>query len=146
MGFLVPLLLSTSLMRVLIKVEWKMGDVPQIHFFHFFWLHVCLYMYVSSVNCVSAILLLQSSLFFRSESQRYALWICSFLSLAATLSASLAVHSLSWVDTPFLSSCHFVPSFSPTVFQCGSVDLSTGWARPRSVEGLDHYPVLGKLL
>lgn len=35
---------------------------------------------------------------------------------------------------------------SPTVFQCGSVDLSTGWTRPGSVEGLDYDPVLGKLL
>lgn len=33
-----------------------------------------------------------------------------------------------------------------TVFQCCSVDLSTGRARSGSVEGLDHNPVLGKLL
>lgn len=33
-----------------------------------------------------------------------------------------------------------------TVFQRGRVDLSTGRARPGPVEGLDHHPVLGKLL
>lgn len=37
-------------------------------------------------------------------------------------------------------------SFVLTVFQRGGVDLSTGRACPGSVEGLDHDPVLGKLL
>lgn len=36
--------------------------------------------------------------------------------------------------------------FVLTVFQRGRVDLSTGRARPGPVEGLDHHPVLGKLL
>lgn len=37
-------------------------------------------------------------------------------------------------------------SFVLTVFQCCGIDLSTGRASPGSVEGLDHDPVLGKLL
>lgn len=36
--------------------------------------------------------------------------------------------------------------FVLTVFQCCRIDLSTGRACPGSVEGLDHDPVLGKLL
>lgn len=39
----------------------------------------------------------------------------------------------------------FFPSVL-TVFQCRRIDLSTGRACPGSVEGLDHDPVLGKLL
>lgn len=33
-----------------------------------------------------------------------------------------------------------------TIFQRGSINLSTGWTRPSSVEGLNYNPVLGKLL
>ena len=63
----------------------------------------------------------------------------------------MSCHTLSIVPTLILSSTCFVfaPSLfpsSPTIFQCGGVDLSTGWTRPGSVEGLDHHPVLGKLL
>lgn len=36
-----PLSLSTSLMRVLIKVERIRGDVLKIHFYHFVW--ACVY-------------------------------------------------------------------------------------------------------
>lgn len=35
---------------------------------------------------------------------------------------------------------------SPTIFQCGSVDLRAGGACAGPVEGLDHHSILGKLL
>lgn len=65
---------------------------------------------------------------------------CCLPSCPATRFASLKVQSSLYRTVILLFCC------TPTVFQCGSVDLSTGWACPSSVEGLDHYPVLGKLL
>ena len=48
MGFLVPLSLSTSLMRVLIKVERRMGGMccKFISRLFFFYKHVCVYLSV----------------------------------------------------------------------------------------------------
>lgn len=85
--FLVPLSLSTSLMRVLIKVERRMGDVQQIYFYHFFDCECTLH-YVNYVD-VNLCICHQKQTKSNSDPKKGVHWSLSLLCLPLILNQGL---------------------------------------------------------